>query len=272
MRDPQELAQILSRVRGRWRGEERYRTPDGPWSTSSAVFENNKILDGHGYAGTYLDSPPGGDGIACYTVVRLDLDGTVFVSWTPKEGKPLTFEGRWEGLSYSASRTDETGALQILSVDFAAKNQTFTRTETVGPDGRVVEVFEGRYHRIPAPAGKVAWRELTVLDAGPVACFYEEVLGVEARASPVEDYENFNLFDGAGRVTTAVSHARGKDADLPGGWLVYFTVDSLERAMTATARLGGRVVTGPKSYGPNRFAVLADPSGATFAAFEEQLG
>ena len=84
---------------------------------------------------------------------------------------------------------------------------------------------------------------------------------------------------------------RFKDLDLPGGryalsegnglqgglmqderpfWLNYVTVDNVEQAAQKAQRLGGKVlVTRTEVPGKGAFIVIADPSGARLALWEE---
>ena len=47
--------------------------------------------------------------------------------------------------------------------------------------------------------------------------------------------------------------------------MVYFAVDDCDAAATTVAELGGEVCVAPTDIAPGRFAVVADPQGATFS-------
>jgi hypothetical protein len=57
-------------------------------------------------------------------------------------------------------------------------------------------------------------------------------------------------------------------AEAPSHWLVYFAVADIDRAVAATAKLGGAVAQPPMDIEPGRFAILEDPRGAVFAVCE----
>ena len=52
---------------------------------------------------------------------------------------------------------------------------------------------------------------------------------------------------------------------MPPHWLPYFAVDDCDAAMAKVQELGGQVHMGPMDIEPGRFAVVADPEGASFA-------
>ena len=57
-------------------------------------------------------------------------------------------------------------------------------------------------------------------------------------------------------------------AEAPAHWAVYFTVDDCAVATKLAAELGGEVLRPTTEIGIGKFAVLADPQGATFDIME----
>jgi hypothetical protein len=56
---------------------------------------------------------------------------------------------------------------------------------------------------------------------------------------------------------------------LPSGWLVYITVEDLDRSLERVTAMGGKVRGKVRSAGGmGRFCVIEDPSGAVSALFE----
>ena len=53
-------------------------------------------------------------------------------------------------------------------------------------------------------------------------------------------------------------------AEVPSHWVVYFNVTDTDDAVARVAELGGAVIMPPMDIEPGRFAVVADPTGATF--------
>ena len=118
--------------------------------------------------------------------------------------------------------------------------------------------------------GLIRWVDLTVADAPAIREFYEAVVGWKSSPVPMSGYSDWCMLpDGGGEPVAGVCHARGDNAALPQGWLIYITVSDLVRSMEECVGRGGEVVYGPKNYGPDgRWCVIRDPAGAHAALFE----
>ena len=120
----------------------------------------------------------------------------------------------------------------------------------------------------PKP-GSIMWRDLTVEDAARVRDFYAEVVGWRAEPVDMGEYSDFNmLVPGSGECTAGICHARGGNAGLPAQWLMYITVDNIDRSLERCTALGGRVIAGPTKMGDARYCVIADPAGAVCALYQ----
>jgi uncharacterized protein len=120
------------------------------------------------------------------------------------------------------------------------------------------------------PVGSIGWTDLTVPDAGPVRDFYARVVGWRAEPVSMGDYDDFNMVRPSdGQPAAGVCHARGANAQLPGVWLIYVVVESLDASLAQVRALGGRVIGEPRSAGTGRFAVIADPAGAVCGLYEQ---
>lgn len=120
------------------------------------------------------------------------------------------------------------------------------------------------------PVGSVGWMDLTVKDAVAVKDFYRDVVGWTASGLDMGGYEDFVMTPpGSEAPAAGVCHARGPNADLPTGWIVYITVADLDRSLERVTSLGGKVRGKVRSAGPmGRFCVIEDPSGSVCALFE----
>jgi hypothetical protein len=124
----------------------------------------------------------------------------------------------------------------------------------------------------PRP-GTIGWHDLTVDDAGDVATFYGDVLGLDREPVDMGGYADFNLADpDSGTPVAGVCHARGVNADLPPQWLVYFVVADLDRSLASCRGHKGEVVAGPRGLAGGRFAVIRDPAGAVCALWQPGTG
>jgi predicted enzyme related to lactoylglutathione lyase len=116
--------------------------------------------------------------------------------------------------------------------------------------------------------GTFCWYELMAADPEAAAKFYSEIYGWQIREENMGPIGVYRL------CLRGDENMAGIMKTMPGGppvasWLCYIVVDDVEGAVQRAERLGGRVCAPPADI-PNigRFAVLADPAGATFAAFK----
>ncbi len=116
-----------------------------------------------------------------------------------------------------------------------------------------------RFHGLPC------WYELGTKDIAKAQAFYGPVLGwtVADSGTPGMTY----LIARAGEAMVAgMMQAEGEQ---PVAWSIYFAVDDCDAAVAAATELGARVHVPPSDI-PNtgRFAILADPQGATFCLLQ----
>ena len=117
--------------------------------------------------------------------------------------------------------------------------------------------------------GKIGWIDMTVDDADGLRDFYTSVVGWETEAVSMGDYSDYSMISPAsGEAVSGICHARGSNAELPGGWLVYITVADVDASAAACRANGGVVLVGPKDLAGGRFCVIRDPAGATAALYQ----
>jgi len=117
-------------------------------------------------------------------------------------------------------------------------------------------------------AGKIGWIDLTVDDAPGVRDFYKAVVGWETEDVSMGDYDDYVMKPPGGDGIAGVCHARGSNAELPGGWLIYITVPDVEKSAAAAVERGGKLVVEPRGLAGGRFCVIEDPSGACAALYQ----
>ncbi|GAB5561943.1 MAG: VOC family protein [Synoicihabitans sp.] len=121
-----------------------------------------------------------------------------------------------------------------------------------------------------SPIGCIAWMDLTGPDASAMRDFYREVIGWAVEDVPMADgeesYADYNMVGGDGAPAGGICHARGANADMPPGWMMYLPVGDLDESLRRVAAEGGKVLKDATSPdGSFRFAVIQDPVGAVFA-------
>ena len=117
--------------------------------------------------------------------------------------------------------------------------------------------------------GKIGWIDMTVDDADGLRDFYQNVVGWETEPVSMGDYSDYSmLVPGSGEAVSGICHARGSNAEMPGGWLIYITVADAAASAAACTANGGEVLVEPRSLAGGRFCVIKDPSGAVAALYQ----
>jgi predicted enzyme related to lactoylglutathione lyase len=116
--------------------------------------------------------------------------------------------------------------------------------------------------------GKISWVDMTVDDAEKLRDFYEAVAGWGHQEVSMGDYADYAMTTPAGEAASGICHARGSNADLPAGWLIYITVDDVEASAAACEAHGGEVIVPIRGLAGGRFCVIRDPSGAVAALYQ----
>jgi predicted enzyme related to lactoylglutathione lyase len=117
--------------------------------------------------------------------------------------------------------------------------------------------------------GRFVWHELLTTDTAAAAAFYPKVVPWRTQPSNMPGYTIFM----AGGVQTAGLMALPADAGGSAHWIMYVGTPNVDATVTQAQGLGAKVWKAPGDI-PNvgRFAVLADPQGATFAVFTPGSG
>ncbi|MEM6453811.1 MAG: VOC family protein [Acidobacteriota bacterium] len=117
--------------------------------------------------------------------------------------------------------------------------------------------------------GSIGWLDTTVADADGLRDFYAAVVGWQVHPMSMGDYDDYTMLDASGKPAAGVCHKRGKNADLPSGWLIYITVADLAASLEACTAQGGTILNPARQLGEyGQMAVIRDPSGGTLALFE----
>ena len=113
-----------------------------------------------------------------------------------------------------------------------------------------------------AQHGAVAWSELLTRDPHDAAEFYDMVFGWQSTAVAESGYMVLRLNDED--VAGMLPMPTTVPPEAPSHWMVYFNVVDLTAAVTTARQAGGACLVEPTTVGEMTFAVVADPSGASF--------
>jgi predicted enzyme related to lactoylglutathione lyase len=118
--------------------------------------------------------------------------------------------------------------------------------------------------------GKFVWYELMTTDTAAAEAFYRNVVGWTARDAGMPDkaYTILNAGEVPVGGVMAVPEA-AVQMGLQPNWIGYIAVDDVDAYAADVTKAGGAVHRAPDDIpGVGRFAVVADPQGASFALFK----
>jgi hypothetical protein len=136
------------------------------------------------------------------------------------------------------------------------------------PTGAFINFWQPKTHigaGIVNTHGAMVWNELATRDASAAKAFFGDVLGWTFE--PGED-TFYTYIHNRGRLNGGIIEMNEMWGDMPPHWQVYFSVADIDDIAKRTTELGGRILSGVDSTSVGRFAVIADPSGAMFAAIQ----
>ena len=88
--------------------------------------------------------------------------------------------------------------------------------------------------------GKIGWIDMTV---------DETVVGWNVEDTSMGEYSDYTMMSPDDNAAIAgICHARGTNAELPGGWLIYITVADVAASAAACIASGGQLVVEPREH------------------------
>lgn len=118
------------------------------------------------------------------------------------------------------------------------------------------------------------WTDIAVENADELKDFYSQVFGWTVQEVPMEDengtYADYAMVNKNGDGVGGVCHKRGVNIDLPSQWIVYFTVENVQKSIETCKNMDGSVLKETKNEeGELFYALLKDPSGAVIGIMQE---
>jgi predicted enzyme related to lactoylglutathione lyase len=136
------------------------------------------------------------------------------------------------------------------------------------PTGAVVNLWQTAGHRgadIFNVPNSLGWNELATRDGDAARSFYTALIGWEAAT----DENNYTVWLNQGRANGGMIIMDENWPDVPAHWMVYFSVADVQATVAQAKVLGGKVHMGPTPAGDaGTFALIEDPTGATFTAIQ----
>jgi predicted enzyme related to lactoylglutathione lyase len=110
------------------------------------------------------------------------------------------------------------------------------------------------------------WAELSARGIDKAIPFYEKVFGWSAKRSDMGEgnppYTEFQL--GGESIAGGMEMMPMVPAEVPSYWMVYFTVDDIDKAHQKATQAGAREMMAPQDFPGGRFSIVSDPQGAVF--------
>jgi hypothetical protein len=118
--------------------------------------------------------------------------------------------------------------------------------------------------------GAFCWADLSTSDEAKAKEFYAGLFGWKIEASPNDPSGYLHIQNGADFIG-GIQPSSMRNPHAPPHWLIYFQTSDCDGSVSKAQEHGATIHLPPMSL-PNvgRFAVVADPQGASFALFEPQ--
>lgn len=227
------------------------------------------------------DMPMPGDWGGTYTMARAnggDVAGIFSMDGDHFEGVPAHWTSYvWvDDVDATAGKAAQLGATVMSEpMDIPGIGRMATLQD---PTGAVINVFSGTGHsgaakQAEGAQGGVGWNELVTPDAGAAKDFYTKLFGWDAETGPSPGSQTieYTTFKVGGEYVGGMMEMGSDDEwkDVPPHWMPYVSVHDCAGCQSKAEGLGGTVHV-PATAIPNigTFAVLSDPTGATFSIMQ----
>lgn len=171
-----------------------------------------------------------------------------------------------EDADATATRAGELGGAAVFREPFDVLDAGRVAAIT-DPTGAIVSLWQPR-SRIGATlvneVGALCWNELATTDVERATTFFGELLGWQYET----DESGYASIRNGGRLNGGIRAQTGQERRTSPSWLPYFAVENSDDAARHAEHLGGRTIVPATEIPIGRIAVIADPQGAAFAAFE----
>ena len=141
------------------------------------------------------------------------------------------------------------------------------------PTGAVFALWQKKTHSglgIAGVPGTLCWADLTTPDTERAKSFYSGLLGWTITASENDPSGYLHIRNGEEYIG-GMPPSSFAPPNTPPNWMAYIYVANCDATTAKCSQLGGKTLLGPMNIEKvGRMAVLADPQGAVFAAFEPE--
>lgn len=228
------------------------------------------------YTGVYEDKPFEEKGVIRKIERDHLLQATHFSTTSGKEDKPENYNlVTWE--------LDEKDGVTAVTV---SQDGLSTEKGVEGSKANWKAVLKGLKETVETPAtaasspqevsvanadGHFVWHDLLTKDPKAAIAFYTEVVGWKTQPFTEGGKSDYAMWVGSQGPLGGVMKLKAQAAKMGATptWMGHVQVESVDATAALAKKLGGKVQTAPTDI-PNvgRFAVIADPQGASLSIFE----
>lgn len=113
--------------------------------------------------------------------------------------------------------------------------------------------------------GAFSWNELVTTDVAAAKAFYGELLGWTLHDIDAGGM-TYTMVKAGDREVGGMMAMPAETQGMPSAWGSYVTVDNVDSRVGRAQSLGGKIIVPPRDIpGVGRFAIIADPQGATLS-------
>jgi predicted enzyme related to lactoylglutathione lyase len=203
--------------------------------------------------------------------VRYELDGESVAGAGPlmAEGQPIVWTSYFavdDAEAASARIADAGGQTIAPPMDVMDLGRMGIFVDATGAAFGIWQAGTFAGAGIVNEPGSLTWNELLTRDVPASTAFYRQALGLGAKASDLSEVPYTELqVDGTTVAGMMDMNGPQWPAEIPPHWAVYFDVADCDASCAKAQEMGATVAVPPTDIPIGRFAVLADPHGASFS-------
>ena len=115
--------------------------------------------------------------------------------------------------------------------------------------------------------GSYCWVELATRDIAAALKFYESLVGWTYEDNPGTQFP-YKTINCGGKQIGGIMQMDENWGEMPSHWMVYFTVEDIDRSVQKLTDLGGKVCVPIFEIPVGRMSVVSDPQGGTFTVIQ----
>jgi uncharacterized protein len=120
----------------------------------------------------------------------------------------------------------------------------------------------------PPKTGSFVWHELMTSDVGRSRDFYSRLFGWSMQEEEMMPGFLYTVISNREDMHGGMMALTPEHGETPPHWMVYISVEDVDATAEQTEDLGGEILVPPNDIPVGRWALLRDPTGASFAIYK----